>query len=201
MDPMSVILGIASSVLSNIISDLVMGKTKAAQRAEVEQRVVARLLNEARRENINIKAELDLVMEEIFLLSQKSPDLKLSKDEAISLVEPIRAHRVRRKAQLNEVLLARLENLEAITKQRRRELGLYALSNSGEWETPGNKDLDQRVPNQAAAPLPAEALSDWEFSLVPDEVVESSSESASSANWENEMNALRDRIRRRRENG
>jgi hypothetical protein len=199
---MSVILGIASSVLSNIISDLVMGKTKAAQRAEVEQRVVARLLNEARQENINIKAELDLVMEEIFLLSKKSPDLKLHTNEAISLAEPIRARRVGRKAQLNEILLARLGNLETITKQRRRELGLYALSNSGEWETPDNKDLDQRVPvSIVGAPLPAEALSDWELSLVPNETVESSSESASLANWENEMNALRDRIRRRRENG
>lgn len=122
-EPLTFILGLASSVLANVISDLVMGKTKAARKKEIEQHIAAILLTESRHQSQDLSALLHRVMDEVELLSVRDPDLAITPD-AISLAKPLKPPVFHKEKFVNRQLAKRLTNLNEAVRERRRLLGL-----------------------------------------------------------------------------
>jgi hypothetical protein len=123
MEPVSFILGVASSVLSKIIADLVGGKFKAASKKEIEMEATLILLQEMGEENRNLKIFLLKVMKEIHTLSVRNPDLRATYDY-IELRTPVRQLEAGSSDGTSQnPLLLKLHRMNTIIEERRKEIG------------------------------------------------------------------------------
>lgn len=120
---MTFILGVASTVLSNVITDLVTGRSRAARRAEVEHQVEAVLAKRAPQKTRELKAQSDRVMSEIDSLARLNPDLKVDEDR-IELAEEVKAGSAHPETLINIELARKLERLNETVLARRKQLGL-----------------------------------------------------------------------------
>lgn len=125
MEPLTFVLGIASTILSNVISDLITGKSKTARKVEIEKQVAVTLLHQSKQENQDLRIILHDVMREIEILSKRDPDLRVREDR-IELRTPIKKSILpfSRERLIQNELTSRLDTLGHIIAQRREELGL-----------------------------------------------------------------------------
>jgi len=140
MEPLTLILGLANTVLGNILSDFITGKSRTARRSEIE-REVALILNQKYRERLDVRHVVQEVMREVDILSRRDPDLIVSGDK-IELKQPLRrpiapVDRETVQHELND----RLERLDRIIAERRAELGLKVSSDTTLTDRPSIPDI------------------------------------------------------------
>ena len=177
VEPLTFILGLASTVMGNILSDFITGKSHMARRVEIERLVSMELLNQSQRNNLDVKKVLQDVMREIELLSRRNPDLRV-RDDRIELTKPVNIPSVAfdRQKLIQGELGNRLERLNHIIAERRAELGLLNSSDSSSAITVGEVSVAPNVPEG------------WEF-------VETSPKESK---WLRAIKDTEDNIRRRR---
>lgn len=175
MELFTFILGVAGTVLSNVITDLVTGRSKAARRAEIERQVEAILSERTPRKAPELKVESGRVMSEIDSLARLDPDLRVNEDR-IELAEQIQPGIARPEQQINIELAQRLERLNETVRARRVQLGL---------------PLQPAADVAAGDAGPQEIPTGWE--QAPPEPKESE--------WSRALRDMQDRIRQRRAEG
>lgn len=122
---LEVVVELAGKIIAGVVTDLITGKTKIAQKMEIEREVAIQLAQFAQKQR-----ELDLlylkqrVIDEIIVLVSRNPEMQLSGDE-ITLRHPqkFKLFKIGKESNKN-LLLARLQEMDAIVLARRRELGL-----------------------------------------------------------------------------
>lgn len=115
------VLGIASSVLTNVITDLVTGQKKAAQMEEIRREVARQLEMQARFKKEQEAQIQQLVIEEIDRLVEHNSDLKIAENQ-IKLKKRIEIPLLSPKRNVEEELKAQLDQLNAAVLARRQEL-------------------------------------------------------------------------------
>lgn len=123
MDPAYIILDVASSVLSNIMADFITGRSKKAQKAEIQRQAMVALIREVGTENRELKIMLNKVMREIQVLSLRNPDFEVSTDT----IEPSRPLKELGTSLIDEhsvqnQLVIRLSVMNEIISRRRNEM-------------------------------------------------------------------------------
>jgi hypothetical protein len=189
MDPLSVILGIASTVVGNVLSELITGKTKAARRAEIERAVAIALAEQQRALGTQAAALRQQTLDEVSLLVERSPDLAFRGDDVV-LTYPLRARAIRGKSYVNAELHKTLENLQQIVATRRKQLGLPTTAEDAdqtpvEWVPVTDEPPDRALPRSEDAD---DHTNSW---------VQVNSDPAPGP-WSAELLRMQDRIRRRR---
>lgn len=131
MDPLSIIVAVASAVVAGVITDLISGKSKTARRDEIERQVALELQKRADEYDFDkTKHTLDelaklkqQILDEVDILSARHSDLRVSSD-TIELRHSPKTPLFGREAAVNKELTSRLSELDTIVKQRRLALGL-----------------------------------------------------------------------------
>lgn len=134
MDPITFILGIASTVLSSVIVDLVTGKKKAARQDEINKDIADQVLNSFKHQSGGLKPQdLDrirrIVLEEVLVLATQNPNFVISEGE-IALKTPLKKPLlpIRHEEHIQQALQAQLNQLNEVVKQRRQAYGLTGPS-------------------------------------------------------------------------
>lgn len=174
MDPITLVLGIASGVLIGVTTDLITGKSKSVRKSEIEKEVSDQLLKKTQEQRqadlLTIKRK---IMDEVEILAGRNPDLAVSPDD-IRLRTPVKRPIFHRDEAIKKQLISRLETLGEIVVQRREELGL---------------------PLRPEDTTPQTAASDQEETTVAWKKVE---RQKPPSRWEQELLDMEDRIRSRR---
>lgn len=189
MDPLSIVLGIAGTVVSNVLTELITGKAKAARRAEIERSVAIALAEQKRELGAHAAEIRQQTLDEVALLIERSPDLTY-RDDDIILSRPLRGRVIRGKDYVNTELRKRLENLQDIILSRRQQLGLPitredALQAREEW-IPVTDQPQNSLPQ--ATQESNDARPEWT----------QTNDHAAAGPWSAELLRMQDRIRRRR---
>lgn len=177
MVPVTVALSIAQQVMTNVLSDLISRKIRGVRSDEVEKQVnhyLARYSEEYRRDFSQLREQ---VLGEIRLLAQRDPGLLISRDQ-IELTGAAGQRTNEQRAPQD--LRQHLDHLQAIIAQRRRELGLPV--------TPAEENADRAAASPPVAAPSDGAAIDWV------QVRQSRDGSV----WEQKIQDMEDRIRRRR---
>jgi hypothetical protein len=176
------VLGIAQSVLADVIRDMIKGKLSTAGRTEIEKDVAHRLLLLARDQHLSDLEEMRReILSEIDIISARDPDLHVAHD-GIRLASPPKRPLLRRNSEerANTELMIRLRSLSEVVARRREEIGI-SVKSTAEDPAPGSG------PSQA--PLQESAFKGWS---LPAE------NPARSGRWGRELAELQDRILQRR---
>ena len=126
MDPFTIVLGMATQILSSVMSDALTGQ-RSARRKELEER--ARQMAAAQQRDLS-SADLEVltrrILDEIHHLVDQHPDLEWKRN-ALRLVPPV--PNVRPEDSADQLLLAeRINRLKRIAEARRREAELAPRS-------------------------------------------------------------------------
>lgn len=182
MEPLTFILGVANSVLSTVIQELITGQRKAARKTEIEKEVSNQLMKRfetVEQELKNLQELKRKIMDEIELLAERDPTLQLSPNE-IQLKKPINKPLSGDTDNfMKREVSSGLNELHKLIAQRQEELRLITKPDDSEpSETSLNKPIGQE-----------------EASIVWKPVSHLSREIP---RWEREIIEMEDRIRRRR---
>ena len=210
MEPLSFVLGIVSSVLSGVITDLVTGQSKAARKTEIEKQVALELLKHSKAQGSVSPLLLSQAMKELEILVAEDPDLTMN-DDLISLSE--RIGRFRRTKSINKQLTERLQNLDSVVRRRREQLGLLGqqdkLPTRQEPSLVSPEARQQLSATQQALPPPNWEIASPNTVAHPHQQLEPPAhwkiadkaqpkELEVAPEWDAEIKAMRDRVRRRR---
>lgn len=194
-EPVTFILGVASSVLTKVLTDLITGQIKSARKTEIQKEISDQLIKHFQEKD---KADIERlknevqelsclkrkIMDEVEILAGRDPSLLLNPDE-IKLKAPISKplFNINRENFVKQELSRRLSELEQVIAKRREEFSLEEHAATENTET---------VKMQVEAPVEVERGKD----TIVWKKVDSNSHSLSK--WEKEIIAMEDRIRRRR---
>ena len=192
MEPLSIVLGIAGTVVSNLLTELITGKSKAARQAEVERAVAIALADQQRQLGEHAAAIRQQTLDEVALLIDRSPDLQYRGDDVI-LTRPLRGRAIRGEGYVNAELRKRLENMQEVIFSRRKQLGLPITTEDAvhmpeEW-----------VPVADSQPTPKSQLAHRSTNTGSEWVeTDQTSDRQPTGPWSAELLRMQDRIRRRR---
>ena len=170
-------LGVASTVVANVLTELITGRAKRARQEEIE-RHVALALSRERADNAVLRNELARVMAEVSLLVTRHPHLS-TKGTDVVLSDTRLPKVLFPSARRNALLIAELKTLDDIVAARRRELA-------------PEQELGVAQPPEVGA-KPTESASEDE-DATPDAPA-----AERGGRWANELARMGDQIRRRRE--
>ncbi len=187
MELLTFILNIASSVLSQLITSLLTGKRKEVQKTELEEIVTRKVIEEFKQLKQKPQEQerheiISKILDEINFLATKDHDLRFlpSKIElekpVITPILPFRDRDVEKEVEV------RLERLDKIIAQRRKELGLPPESkeqnlkhNLPAWErvereeaNDENSQLQQSGNFNIAETVRTKASAKWEKTDTPE---------------------------------
>ncbi|HEY2092204.1 MAG TPA: hypothetical protein VGJ81_09960 [Thermoanaerobaculia bacterium] len=121
MEPITYLLGIASTVVANLLAELISGQAKRARQEEIERHVAVALAREARHSSDNARGEAARVMAEVSLLIARHPHLSLKGTDVVlaKAASPGFVSTARRRS---AILIEELRQLDDIVTARRAEL-------------------------------------------------------------------------------
>jgi len=129
MDPVTTwALGVAGAVLGKVLPDLISGKIQAARKEEIAQQVELALqqhhfrMEQGILENIEKQVLLRRIMDEIEILSNRDPDLLMTGEELRLKRRTNVRIPFRRQRRIRNAWTTKLQNLQIVIEQRRREL-------------------------------------------------------------------------------
>lgn len=192
-EPVTFILGVASSVLTKVLTDLITGQIKSARKTEIQKEISDQLIKHFQEKD---KADIERlknevqelsclkrkIMDEVEILAGRDPSLLLNPDE-IKLKAPISKFLFNKENFVKQELSRRLSELEQVIAKRREEFSLE------EHAATENTEI---VKMQMEDSVEIERGKD----TIVWKKVDSNRHPVSK--WEKEIIAMEDRIRRRR---
>ena len=181
MEFLTIGFDIASSVLRDLITDLMMGKVKEVVKEQLEEIVASKVIDVFKRfkqkpEEQERQEITSNILDEINTLAKKDPDLKILPGK-IALEKPVRKPILPfQDRDVERELEVRLERLKNIIAQRREELGLPPESkeeslkdNLSGWETVEQQDvnyensqLQQSINLNVSESVRTDSSAEWE---------------------------------------
>lgn len=201
-DPITFTLGIAGSVLTNVLTDLITGESKIAQKSAIEKEVSNQLIEHLqdqaeadalKREVEQLKAFKRKIMDEVEILAGRDPTLQVSPD-AIQLREPLKKPFFTKKDNFfQQELSVRLNELDQVIAQRRKELGLMTEEEGEPSKTSVEKEgeLSKASPEDKEKQLESSSLKWKSADSSKNEI----------PRWKREFLEMNNRIRHRRSGG
>lgn len=125
MNPLEFILATAGSVLAALIKDLLTGDLKIARKEDIEQEVNQQIMKKMCQQDEKLESFRQEIIKEIYEISQRDVDLKVSSHDSIQLKNQITKPNLPLVGKnIDREINQRLKRLDEIIAQRRAEKGL-----------------------------------------------------------------------------
>lgn len=186
MEPISLALTAAASIVSSIITELISGNMKRARRQEIEAQVAIAITRQPGSQE-TIENRYSRALDEVNLLIQRHPHLAVH-DGDVRLSRPALRAPALTKSSRNKLLIRELIQLDSIISSRREELqaSMEHIAQPAPSSAPEARQEVVEAPTVNEAP-------------ASDEAQVSAREAPKPGAWSREMDRMRDQIRRRRE--
>ncbi|HKF56118.1 MAG TPA: hypothetical protein VKJ45_11755 [Blastocatellia bacterium] len=143
MDPLSFGLVIAQEVLGGVITDFFVGKRRSASKREIETMVVE-VMRKQQAEMAREQADIVVryALEELRYMVNEHPDVEWRINKVRPLLAPEQEERVKQ----NQMLAARMRQLDQIVASRRKVLGLSMTSDHSDEPLKKKPDGSKEAP-------------------------------------------------------